>query len=747
MPGIRVVTRNLLFCIGLWLLAGHGVSASEQSAPQSETQTKSKGQSSTEIPYRQGKVILTADSQETVGKKHFARGKVRIAYQDILITCDAAEYDEDTQEGSTTGPTRFSQGSQWLTCSRAEFNFQKQTAKFYDAAGRTDQEFLIQGRTVLKTGRDTYVVEQGSMTACEEERPKWSFNVADARIKVDQTAHIRHVVFRVKGLPLFYFPFLVVPMESKKRSSGFLPFHTGNSTSKGRQFNLGYFQTLGPSADIMMYGNYFSLRGLGLGGEFRARPNDQTTIDILGYGVDDRLNQGGAHLVVDAESRLKNGFRTVASVNITTNFRFRQAFSDEFRSATVPQELSILFATRNYDSFSTNFSFARHEVFFPDRALVIRKTPSVEFRSLGRPLGRLPLIFYLRAGAEGLSRADSVIESPRIVQRLDFHPRLALRLPSLAGFSLMPSAGIRETYYSARITGTAQPEVVPTPLHRQYADIEVELRTPELQRDYHSPHFGNFSHIVEPVITYRRIHGISELRETIRFDDEDAIADTNELEYGIVNRIIRRRDAKPGLSEDFEFLSFKVAQKYYFDPSFGGAFLAGEPNLFYPLNTLTGYSATGIERTLSATNISLRLTPRPGISYDVRADYDTRLHRLRDSGLSALYQKGKLLVASTYLKTNSLEPGMFQANHIQGQIGYGSPNRGFSASLVLSYNLQSRTLLNSNSRLNYFWNCCGVSLEFQQFDLNLRTESRITFSFNLKGIGNFGNLKNPERLF
>ena len=143
----------------------------------------------------------------------------------------------------------------------------------------------------------------------------------------------------------------------------------------------------------------------------------------------------------------------------------------------------------------------------------------------------------------------------------------------------------------------------------------------------------------------------------------------------------------------------------------------------------------------------MRLTPRPGVSYDVHADYDTRLARLRDASVSAQWQQEKLFIAGTYFKTNAFEAGDFNANHIQSQIGYGLLDRGFSASLTVSYDLRTRTLLNSNSRLNYAWNCCGIALQYQQFDLGLRIESRITFSFSLKGIGNFGNLKRPESLF
>jgi LPS-assembly protein len=432
---------------------------------------------------------------------------------------------------------------------------------------------------------------------------------------------------------------------------------------------------------------------------------------------------------------------------MSTNFQFRQTFSESFQAATIPEEQALLFATRNSDSFSTDISFERREVFFPSGSLVTRKSPSIEFFSLGKSLGRTPLIFTLRAAAEGLSRSDSVIETPRIVQRLDFFPSLSVRVPSFAGFSIVPSFGFRETYYSARLADANQPVVLNTPLRRQYSDFEVSLRTPEIEGDFHSGWLGDFTHIVEPMLTYRRIHGITDADETIRFDDEDAIADTNEIEYGIVNRIMRQRQIRPGLTENYEILSFKVAQKYYFDPTFGGAFLPGEANQFYPLDTLSGFSATGIERASSPVNISLRVMPRPGISYDVRADYDPKFDRLRDTSLWAAWRQDNLTLAGTFVKANALEPGAFSANAVQAQLGYGSLSKGFSAGLTLSYNLQTHVLLNSNSRLNYIWNCCGVSLDFQQYDLNFRSESRFTFSFSLKGIGNFGNLKGPERLF
>ncbi|NWG14551.1 MAG: LPS-assembly protein LptD [Acidobacteria bacterium] len=748
-----MASRALIFCL-LSYVPGELMCAAQEQSPQT-TQTQSLqtaqplDQVRSEIPYRDGTVVLSSDFQERVTRTRYrASGNVRITFQDMLITCDEAEYDEATRDGWAKGDIRFSQGKQWFSCSRAEFNFETQTGTFYDASGFTDQEFLVRGRTVVKTGRDTYHVRSGFVSTCQERRPKWSFGTASATIRVDRTARLRHTVFRIKGVPVMYFPYLIVPMEQKKRSSGFVPFHMGNSTSKGRVFSEGWFQTLGRSADATIYGDYFTLRGLAVGGIFRARPNPVTRVHIEAYGINDRLGQGGAQLFVDAVSQLPRDFRFVARANVTTNFRFRQAFADTFRAATIPQEESIAFLTRNLGSWSANFSFQRQEVLYPSRSVVIRKSPSLELFSLGMPLGNLPLIFSLRTSADAASRVDSEIESPKMVQRLDVHPRLSFRLPELAGFSLIPSIGARETFYSAALTPGSDPKVAVRHLNRSYTDFELDLRMPTLEKEYQASSENRFTHVLEPTIKYRRIYGIrDQLDEIIRFDAEDPVADTNEIEYGLTNRIIRDRKTSSGSAQPYEFLSLRISQKQYLDPEFGGAFRPGQTNIFYPLYTTTGFAVAGITRSFAPTNVIARITPQPRITLDARVDFDSKLNGMRDASLTTMWQQEKIYIAGTWFKTNGLEQGLFTSHHVQGQLGYGRIDRGFSASVAFSYDILSARLLNSHTRLNYVWDCCGVAMEYQQYNIGLRTESRFTFSFSLKGIGSFGNLKRPESLF
>ena len=713
-----------------------------------ELQDKTDGRYRSEYYKPDGTVVLLSEEQEQVARNQYhAQGRVQITYQDTLITGDSLDYNNDTREGVMTGHVRFSEQKQWLICSRAEFNLATKTGTFYDASGFTDRDFRVTGRTIVKTGPDTYRIEEGSGTTCQQKTPKWNLGASLINLRVDSTARMHRAIFKVKGIPVFYFPYLIFPMEKKTRSSGFIPFHTGSSTSKGRVFSDGYYQTLGQSADVLIYGDYFSLRGLAVGGILKLRPNPDTHFNLEVYGIQDKLKQGGVQLTVDGTSYLGNDWKAVARVNISSSFTFRQAFADSFRAATVSQERATAFLNRNYESLTTNISFEREEVLFPTRSLVVRKLPSLEFLSLGTPLGHSPFIFSFQSSIEGVSRADSLMQTPRLVQRMDLFPRLTMRLPSWGGFSLVPSIGGRETYYGAQLSDASASGIANQSLQRRYADFSLDLRMPELERDFSGSWLGSFEHRVEPFVVYRRIYGIRDLNKTIRFDEEDAIADTNEIEYGIFNRFYKQKQTSAGTQEKYEFMFLGLTQKYYLDPSFGGAFQPGQSNAFYPMDSLTGFYQTTTPSNFSPISAEFRMMSRFGLNGEARTDFDPKVQRWRDESYTAMWDRGKLKLSGTYFRIRSADSGMLTSNHVQGSIGYGSTDRGLSSSLSISYNLRSSQLLNSNTRINYMWDCCGIALEFNQYDLGLRTESRFSFSFMLKGIGNFGNIKHPESLY
>ena len=74
---------------------------------------------------------------------------------------------------------------------------------------------------------------------------------------------------------------------------------------------------------------------------------------------------------------------------------------------------------------------------------------------------------------------------------------------------------------------------------RGYGEFELDVRPPPLFKDYHYKNGSfYFRHLIEPYVIYRRIWGIHDFDRYIRFDYVDAIADTNEIEFGVSNRFL-----------------------------------------------------------------------------------------------------------------------------------------------------------------------------------------------------------------
>ena len=73
-----------------------------------------------------------------------------------------------------------------------------------------------------KIGEDKYRIKDGFVTACEDKIPKWSFSVKDAVFRIDRQVHLKHPIFRIKKLPIFYSPYLYAPTNERERQTGFL---------------------------------------------------------------------------------------------------------------------------------------------------------------------------------------------------------------------------------------------------------------------------------------------------------------------------------------------------------------------------------------------------------------------------------------------------------------------------------------------------------------------------------------------
>ena len=700
-----------------------------------------------EIPYGSETVVIKANRIFSGGATT-AEGNVVVQYEKMTLKTPLLEYDRDRQILIAEQGVEVTEGIQWLKGSRAEFNLANKTGFIEDAEGFTDDELFISAKKLLKTGPNTFKAEDGWITACNEAIPKWRFSAGSTKVGVNRTATIRNAVFRIKQVPVLYFPYIKISTKKKRRSTGFLVPSTGNSNTKGRRISQSFFLVLGRSADILIREDYFSKRGFGHAFTFRARPNNVTSLELDAYAVNDRQNQGGTSISGTGETVFGDNYRLVADFNLVSSFVFRRVFSDSFYDATRPSETSQVFLTRNKGPLSFNLRSARDETVFPERNVVTTQAPAFSLNLNGLRVGQTSAYFDLNAGIEGVSRADRTIKTSRLSQRMDFHPQIYFPISLAQGLKLTPHLGVRNTFYSDSMShgGESSRSISRENLTRNYFEFSLSADGWGLSKINRRANGTSWKHLIEPLARYTYRTGIDNFSETILFDENDAITNTNEVEYGMVHRFFVRRNNRNGRT-NHELLSIKVAQKHFFDSDFGGAFEQGSINQLSPFFSLTGFHYGSLLRNRSPLTAVARISPNRRFSVDVHSDYDFEFRKVRNLAVTGFYNKGLLGLATTYFLTRELEALTSVNNQLQGSIRWGNLRKGFSLSSIFSYDTHSRTLLNSRSQLNYFWDCCGVSVQYQRINLGLREEQQLRFSFSLKGIGAFGTLRPADSIF
>ncbi|MEP6570862.1 MAG: LPS assembly protein LptD [Acidobacteriota bacterium] len=781
-------------------------------------------------PPRQGQAgeatdLLKVDaSKQTVSGPDNAHivvyeGNVDIHIGTYRLQADKVTDYEALNKVVAEGNVVFDQGDQQrITGSSAEWNYRTKTGYFINSTGFTNQtqdgtRMYFTADRIDKISLDTIVANNVQITACDEDVPKWSFHAKRIKIKTGDRVRMYSSNLRVKHLPIFYLPYASISIKQRARASGFLTPTFGGTGKKGFRLSNAYYQTLGRSADVTVRSDIYTKRGFGLGADLRTRANSRSFFNAGFYVVKDRVlghkadannpDQGGSSFYVEGVHYFPNGFIAAADVNVTSNLAYRQVFSDSIQQAISPEERSQVFVNKDLNEYSFNFLARSQVTSLPNSGTAntrvrIRNLPSVEIEKRATVidfLKRLPVYYSFEGSAGGASRKETVddliafrrdargdpIVSPSIVQRLDYHPKLQVPL-YFYGMSLTASAGGRLTFYSNSIDPVNR-QVLSQNLTRGYGEFELDFRPPALFKDFHRRNGSLFfRHLIEPYITYRRIFGVDNFDRIIRFDYIDAVADTNEIEFGITNRFFTQRSTEnvssaaakatrigkrvPTSTQPYEALTITVRGKYFFDPFFGGALVPGRRNQFYPINTLSGFSYGGVPRRFSPVNVEARYRPRADLFVDMRTDLDTHGGGLRAFSASFGINKPLLQAFQTFYYTRAVElvpslaqyadargkePGTLRGSQWSPSIFLGDRERGIFGGASFFFDYQKRpgrgnsSLISSTVTVGYNWDCCGVTAQYNTYNVGVRQEKGMLFSFRLNGIGTFGTEQIGQR--
>jgi LPS-assembly protein len=555
-------------------------------------------------------------------------------------------------------------------------------------------------------------------------------------------------------------------------------------------------------------------------------PTGGTYINQSGTDV---VFSGRHDLFADNDSATSQAVRTrmVADAEYLSSFPYREAFSSNFNQAVSSDVVSTIYATREWDGMAASLEGDRYQgekriaTTKPPQAeeqVHIFHAPAIEFAAIDHRLGSSGFEWNLDSSVAALKRTQPNFDTSGMVERLDVHPELAYPFGG-GGWRVRPAIAGRETFYSRSrlpaVPGENEVENTAT-LNRADVEVQFDIRPPVFERTFESGFVRNLlrhdvRHTIEPEMVYRYHHGIDNFSDVLRFDAVDVASDTNELEYGATQRLfLRRKDNRPchaaGSSADAteildsagqsgdaiedpgqatnrvdsaesvcgnrEWISWHVAQKYFFDPNFGGAVVQNGPRSI--LETTLDFS--GISFLTGPRDISpiiSRLRVRTSEKTDVEWDFDFDTCSSSVTGLTNrtlpcqkkftadnVYvdvHQGNIFSGISYARLNaparSYVDGVLSAvadfNQMRVLFGFGRPTKqGLSAAANAGIDIDLGTVQYGAIQSSYNWNCCGISVEYRKYELGTaRNDNGYKFNFTLANIGSAGNLRHSDQVF
>ncbi len=701
-------------------------------------------------------------------------GKIVFELPNATFKADSVDFDRITGNATAIGNIYYRDydHDEVIYAESATYNTDTESGEFHHVRGYLKAKIVA--RPGVLTSKDPfyfeaewvekmperYLLHDAFMTDCEMPNPWWTVHSDLIDFIPHDRAVTRNAVYRLRGIPVFYFPYFVKSLRTEPRKSGFLTPNIGHSSTRGFLFGLGYYQTIGRSMDATYVVQDFTSRGFAHHIDFRGKPTQRSYFNLIFYGVNDRgilqngalLKAGGFSLTGSGKIEFGKGWTARASVDYLSSYLFHQQFSDSFNEAIFSETHSSGYLEKHFGNYVFDVSVARTQNFEdtkPGNAITIRTLPQVELNGSFQQIagGPIPLWFSLHTSyglfhrVEPTSVTADFYQTSQFSTRADLEPTLTSVI-RLGGFHILPEITAHETFYGQSLVGGTVSSINIT---RSAPEAKVDLMFPSLARVFNRKTiFGDkLKHVIEPRVRYDYVTGVNSFLNTLLFDPTDLITNTREMEFGLTQRLYAKRGDTVK-----EILSWDLKQKYYMDPTFGGALMPGQRNVLSSALDLTGYSFLDGKRHESPVVSTLRATPIDGLTFSWQGDFDPVGHRIVNSALAANLRIHRYFVNAGSDQIHPNADLAHPTNQFRSTFGYGDANRkGLNAAFSMVYDYRASLLQYGIAQVTYNTGCCGFSVQVRRLDFGTVVENQYLASFSIANVASVGTLKKQERIF
>lgn len=531
-----------------------------------------------------------------------ADGDVIITHSSSVIESDRAKVGVDTQQADLEGDVRIDELGADINAARAGFNLESGTGKLESAKlDFKEGNYRLFAEKMSRVGRNEYELDQAALTTCHcpegDSCIPWYLNADRAHIIKDSYGEAWHTTLKVRGVPVFYSPYLWFPV-TRNRQTGFLPATFGSGRRSGFQLELPFFWAIDESTDLLVRPILETKIRQGFDSEYRkvfSRNHsmrfgftylDESTRDkeLLGTdvtGLDDpSLDTDRFAAFLDQKLKGELFDRIPIQVILDGRYVSDDLLLREFENESIGHESSRFVTSRGVirspigDSYTFDLSAEYNQALIDDDDFVFQRLPQAQLTGLHnfKPFGQNNYGLKLAlTNSASVTRFDRDKSYTGVRAELNEKLRMPFHFKNI--FEGDAVVGLRATSYDLDETdivresldadGNQIDEVVgtlPSTSDRLVPSFSTKVGT-ILERVYDVPNNNAFKriaelgprgrreklvrlkHTVEPQVKYLFVPSINQL-DNPQFDSNDKLARRNLVTYGLTQRLFGRYDLR-----------------------------------------------------------------------------------------------------------------------------------------------------------------------------------------------------------
>ncbi len=488
-------------------------------------------------------------------------------------------------------------------------------------------------------GENRYtILDNGTFTSCLPGSDTWSVVGSEViHDREEQVAEIWNARFKLGPVPVFYSPYLQLPVGDKRRS-GFLIPNAKYSTTNYFEFYLPYYWNIAPNFDATITPHYIHKRGnVQWENEFRYLTQAGTGLVEFDYLPSDKVYEdeypaeGDRHRwlfywrhagVLDQVWRFSADYTKVSDPTYFNDFTSKYGSSTD---GYATQKFSVGYAVQN---FNATISTKQFQVFDTQTRSSYSAEPQLDVNFYQNDVGPFDTRVYAQA-VHFVNTNDVMPEATRV----HLEPTINLPLSNRWG-SLNTEAKVMATHYQQsnyEIYNNARGTDFESSVSRVLPQFKVDGKM-VFERDMNWSE--GFTQTLEPraqylYVPYRDQSNINNYDSSLLQSDYsglfrdrtygglDRIASANQVTTGVTSRIYDQ--------EAVERFNVSVGQIYYFTES-----RTGDDNIQWEKDKNTG-------SLVWAGDTYWRISDRWGLRGGVQ--YDTRLNNVATSSSTLEYRR------------------------------------------------------------------------------------------------------------